>query len=59
MLLKYNHYNKVKLHFTLGVADAIRTSLGPKGMDKMVSNIGLNWRIRDRVMHAIDPELRR
>lgn len=30
---------------TLGVADAIRTSLGPKGMDKMVSNVERKFNI--------------
>jgi chaperonin GroEL (HSP60 family) len=32
-----NHYHKFNLH-NLAVADVVRTSLGPRGMDKMVSN---------------------
>jgi hypothetical protein len=32
-----NHYHIFNLH-NLAVADVVRTSLGPRGMDKMVSN---------------------
>lgn len=32
-----NHFHNINLH-NLAVADVVRTSLGPRGMDKMVSN---------------------
>lgn len=32
-----NQYHIINLH-NLAVADVVRTSLGPRGMDKMVSN---------------------
>jgi len=35
MKLIFSYFNNFKLK-NLAVADAIRTSLGPKGMDKMV-----------------------
>lgn len=37
----------------LAVADAIRTSLGPKGMDKMVSTWSSTWRRLSRIVRFV------